>query len=611
MKLLRTNINYLISGINARSLFPEKPLIHFHPEIEVCPVCDSNLKIHKTRIKTVITLDIGAFKAHETILKCKNDNLFFPSNQLRNLVPYKGNFGFDVIEHVGKSLFIHCRNNKEIMQDLAYNKNIRISERNISNLGRKFIIYLAIAHRESHGKIKVTMEQKGGYVLHIDGTCESDSPMLFCGIDGISELILENVKIPSEKKELIVPFLEKIKNQYGNPAALVHDMGRGILVAVEEVFPGLPDYICHFHFLRDIGKDLLHSDNQTVAKSFQKYKIKSLLRKKAKYLEAEIENCKEHIEGFISDFRKENMEAASCEYTPATATYILIHWALESSKDLNGYGFPFDLSNLCFYRRLKIIHKKLGKIQDIAYRCKTKNNRTLINVWSLLDSVMRDTKFSRAVKNLETKSMVFEKLREALRIALPEGKMGINDNGDEADIGSIEKKVQNFRKWLTDDKSRGQEYEKMVQQIDKYWEKLFADPIEIETSHRTCKITPQRTNNILEQFFRGEKRRIRKKSGTSSLSKTLKTMLADTPFVRNLENQEYSGIILDGCENLAERFSKIDSKLVWKELKNQQEKQGKIIPGMRKIISSSNLPEKISSIFFNEIKFNTNRHLRL
>jgi len=125
----------------------------------------------------------------------------------------------------------------------------------------------------------------------------------------------------------------------------------------------------------------------------------------------------------------------------------------------------FDLSNLCFYRRLKIIHKKLGKIQDIAYRCKTKNNRTLINVWSLLDSVMRDTKLSRAVKNLETKSMVFEKLREALRIALPEGKMGINDNGDEADIGSIEKKVQNFRKWLTDDKSSDQEYEKMVQQM--------------------------------------------------------------------------------------------------------------------------------------------------
>lgn len=608
--MLRANINQLISGVNACSLFPEKPLIHFYPEVEECPVCGSGLKINKTRVKTVITMDIGAFKAHETILECKNDNRFFPSKLLRSRVPAKCTYGFDVIEYVGKALFIHCRNNREIMLDLAGKKNINISERNISNLGRKFVIYLALAHRESQDKIKEAMKQNGGYVLHIDGTCESDSPMLFCGIDGISELILDNVKIPSEKKELIVPFLERIKKQYGNPLALVHDMGRGILAAVEEVFPGLLDYICHFHFLRDIGKDLLHSDNQAVAQSFQKHKIKSLLRQKAKYLEGKIENHKEHIEGFISDFERGDMKEASCEYTPATATYILIHWALKSSKDLKGYGFPFDLSNLCFYRRLKTIYKHLGKVKDIAFRHKIKNNRTLINVWTLLDSVMHDATLSEAIENLETKSMVFEKLRESLRIAMPEGKKGLNDNGDETDIRSIEERVKVFRKWLTDDKSQIKIYAKMIEQIDKYWGKLFADPIEVETSHGTCKIAPQRTNNILEQFFRGEKRRIRKKSGTSSLSKSLKTILADTPFVKNLENPEYRAIILDGCENLAERFSKIDSKLVCQELEEQQKKQEKIIPEMRKLISSSNLPEKISIIFFNESNFYTSRHLR-
>ncbi len=29
----------------------------------------------------------------------------------------------------------------------------------------------------------------------------------------------------------------------------------------------------------------------------------------------------------------------------------LIHWSLASSSELEGYGFPFDQSNLCFYRR--------------------------------------------------------------------------------------------------------------------------------------------------------------------------------------------------------------------------------------------------------------------
>jgi len=608
--LLRSNINQLISGVNTCSLFPEKPLIHFYPDVEKCPVCGSKLKIYKTRVKTVVTMDIGAFKAHETILECQNDNLFFPSKLLRSLVPAKCTFGFDVIEYVGKSLLTDSQNNKEIMQYLA-GKNVNISERSITNQGRKFVIYLALAHRESKDEMREAMKQKGGYILHIDGTCESDSPMLFCGIDGISELILDNVKIPSEKKDLIVPFLQRIKKQYGNPVALVHDMGRGILAAVEEVFLGLPDYICHFHFLRDIGKDLLHSDNQAVTKSFQKHKIRSLLRQKAKYLEGKIETNKEHIDGFISDFKKGAMRESSCEYTPATATYILIHWALKSSKDLNGYGFPFDLSNLCFYRRLKIIYKKMWKIKDIAFRHKTKNNQILINVWALLDSIMRDDELSKVVENIETKSMVFKKLRESLRIALPEGKDGLNDNGEDTDIRSIEERVKNFRKWLIDDNSRSKKYKKMIEQIDKYWDKLFADPIEIETSIGNSKIAPQRTNNILEQFFRGEKRRIRKKSGTSSLSKSLKVILADTPFVKNLEKPEYKTIILDGCENLAERFSKIDSKLVRQELEKQQKNQEKIIPEMKKIISSSNLPDKISSIFMNERNFHTNRHLGL
>ena len=33
-------------------------------------------------------------------------------------------------------------------------------------------------------------------------------------------------------------------------------MGSAILRAVATVFPAVPDYICHFHFLRDLGKDL-------------------------------------------------------------------------------------------------------------------------------------------------------------------------------------------------------------------------------------------------------------------------------------------------------------------------------------------------------------------
>ena len=105
-------------------------------------------------------------------------------------------------------------------------QNVFISQRQIGFLGRKFITYLAIAHQESRQQLKAAMALRGGYILHLDGTCEGDRQHLFTGIDGIAEIVLDNIKLPSEKAELIVQFLQKIKQQYGDPIPLVHDMER-------------------------------------------------------------------------------------------------------------------------------------------------------------------------------------------------------------------------------------------------------------------------------------------------------------------------------------------------------------------------------------------------
>ena len=164
------------------------------------------------------------------------------------------------------------------------------------------------------------------------------------------------------------------------------------------------------------------------------------------------------------------------------------------------------------------------------------------------------------------------------------------DDGLEADIKCIEEKVKYFRKEIVPDK----DYQKMIEQIDKYWEKLFADPITVETSTGQLKIQPQRTNNILERFFRDLKRSQRKRSGTISLSKTLRSILSDTPLVKNLDSPEYVKIILDGCSTLEERFAKIDSSMVVEKLRAEQKKQQGIDPEMRKIIRRPDLPEQLS-----------------
>ena len=555
-------------------------------------------------------MDIGVFRAKEIVMMCPHqDHGSFVSTQLRNLAPTNGTFGFDVIVKVGYSLFVHCRNNREVLTELAA-KNVFMSERKISYLGRKFIIYLAIAHRQSQARLRDFMNRNGGYILHLDGTCEGDSPNLFCGIDGITELVLDSVKIPSEKKDTLVPFFRGIKKQYGTPIALVHDMGKGIISAVEEVFPGVADFICHFHFLRDIGKDLLLDDYTALLKRLRKLKARPLLRQRAKYLEQKINHDNHSFDQIMASIDSGTWQTSSFESFPLISVYVLINWIFDYPSQSKAYGFPFDRQHVDFYRRLQIIHQLLGQIIDAQLCPSVKEHKPVFQVYKKLKGIVEDKRLNDLADSLERKAEVFDKLRGAMRIASPGGKNGLNDEGDEIDMKSIEENVTEFRKWLVGQNRRRITYSCMITQLDKYWVKLFADTLLVATPDGVSYLYPQRTNNLLERFFRGVKQRGRKKSGMASLSKVLKSALADTPLVQNLNNSKYMEIILDGCSNLEERFAQIDAHQVQKGMEKAKNNE-KILPIVKNLIKDSDLTKKISALFSSLCKTDANCHLRL
>ena len=97
-----------------------------------------------------------------------------------------------------------------------------------SVLSKRFIVYLALAHRACHDALREHLCAKGGYILHLDATCEGDSPQLFSGMDELSRMVLGNRKMPSEDSQHIIPLLDELKAAYGVPLALVHDMQRDI-----------------------------------------------------------------------------------------------------------------------------------------------------------------------------------------------------------------------------------------------------------------------------------------------------------------------------------------------------------------------------------------------
>ena len=113
-------------------------------------------------------------------------------------------------------------------------------------------------------------------------------------------------------------------------------------------------------------------------------------------------------------------------------------------------------------------------------------------------------------------------------------------------------------------------------------------------------IQPQRTNNILEQFFRNLMRNYRKRNGFNAMGRVIKTMLSETPLVMNLKNKDYMDILLNGKQTLPERFAEIDSKNVRKEIKKSNNEAEMISPKIKKLIKAPDLPESLVSFIINK-----------
>ena len=274
------------------------------------------------------------------------------------------------------------------------------------------------------------------------------------------------------------------------------------------------------------------------------------------------------------------------------AFYLLVTWVLESRSKSNGYGFPFDRPHVDFCDLLQEAYPMMKSLKKEMPLGSPKISL------ATLSRTLNDTSLMNSLALIKVKISIFDELRDVMRIVSPDGVEGLNDNGGDVEIKTIESGVKKFReseKIINLAKSDIR-FRKMVKQIDKYWCKLFADPIEVKTVAGVVMILLQRTNNMLERFFRKIKSGSRKKRGTSSLSKVLKAMLADTPLVKNLDNPEYVEILLAGKKNLAERFAEIDIATVRAALQQGDEAARKYPKGMAKIFKITDLPNKIAQM---------------
>ena len=581
-------------------LFRQPVTLRFTPEICACPDCGKRLLAYKTSSRNLVKLNLGSFRAHSTEYYCpfcKDQPVFRPSD-LASLAAPGNRFCYDIMVYCGKAALQRYRTVQEIVDEL-YQHNVDISPSEVRLQAERFVLYLGETHRQSQDAIKSLLQKQGGYILHLDGTCDGASSHLMSAMDGVSGLVLLGVKIPSESTEALTPILRDIKDKFGEPLAVVSDMAKSIHKAVIKVFDKTPHYLCHFHFLRDIGKDLLEPNYGKIRNCLKSHGITTLLRRRSRELMAEMGTAMDKVDEVIKNIGQGVLPQAWDGKLTKPMAYAMIAWVLAGKNQGNGYGFPFDLPLVEFYRRMEALAQALKIFADASSQPQTPRTSLAVKLAKDLDEVLLDKTLRTQIKTIRQKMEVFSQFRQAMRLAPVDKNIGLNDDGENVDMKAIEKSVTIFTTMLRQRKdftAKG-DYGKMVAQIEKYQEQLFIEPIQARTSQGVKFIYPNRTNNILERFFRGFKRGYCRQTGNRAMRRRIDTMLADTTLVKNLENQKYMEILLDGCTSLEQRFAKIDHHKIRRELKKARQEEGRTLPGLRKILSIVDWPQKVADIW--------------
>lgn len=226
--------------------------------VENCPGCSRRLDITQHRDRWIERLD-GYFHLVRRDKSCREllcpgpKRVFHAPEDLRLALPYH-TFGLDVTIAIGER---HVRGESlsAVQRDLCA-RGIAIDQRHAGRLFRDFLAISDIALGDDEER-RAELRDQGGITLMCDGVQFDDrAPVLYVAWDAISGTPLFSERKPFRSEDDLRPILERVKAMDVPVVAIVSDKEKGLVPAVEAVFPGAPYQFCQTHFLKNCAKPL-------------------------------------------------------------------------------------------------------------------------------------------------------------------------------------------------------------------------------------------------------------------------------------------------------------------------------------------------------------------
>jgi len=170
-------------------------------------------------------------------------------------------------------------------------------------------------------------------------------------------------------------------------------------------------------------------------------------------------------------------------------------------------------------------------------------------------------------------------LRDALRLSPKKSttgyKTGFKENSpsdqSETKLQDIQKQVKNLELYLKKSrpkrgpaKDRRSAIDMILRHFENHGNYLWGHVIKLPDDTDGDIRLVDRTNNILERFFRGMKQKERRRSGRKILTQDFEHLPPEAALVYNLKYSDYVSILCGSLDQLHEAFSKLDMNKVSK-----------------------------------------------
>jgi len=518
-------------------------------------VCGGRLRVQKSKTRTVVTLGAGAFEAREVRKQCVQSASCpaLGSVALARVVKPHQRYGYDLIVHVGLARYLRGQQREEIRHELL-EQGIALSTGTVSHLCDRFLVALETLHLLRVPELRAAMQ--GGYPLHLDATCDRGKGGLFVSLDGWRRWVLMAIRIDSERDDHLRPLIEQTVALFGDPVAIVRDLGVGGAKAVAPLRDhGVPDLVCHYHLLAAIGKNLCDKLYTNLRNMLSRTRLhtdlSTLLRELRRYQECS--------KGRFGPGRVRQELLA------------LVLWLLEGDGTKDAI-YPFALSHLDRVRRYQQALAQAD--QWVPCPRSQPERRALRYLKGLVGRIGRDPRFDTAMEQLDQAWQAFGELREVLRLTNAE-LPGADTRKQPLDLpaielrrlAEIEEAVERYRTELqqriaalTKERAQHCPDATILRYLDRYRPHLFGHPV-LRDADGTVQAVVERTNNVLEQFFGRTKQRLRRRVGRANLGRDLEQQPPQAMLVANLEHPDYVRVLCGTLDNLPAAFAGLDAEL--------------------------------------------------